>query len=341
MPGVLAWWRRLSLRNKGRIVVYPGLVACVAALVAFCTAMPGVSFRGPLPVATEAEKKLADELRADVVALAGAGERNTRTAGSLARSAAFVEGALTAAGYGVVRLPYSADGQEVANLEATLEGARKDEIVVVGAHYDSVLLSPGADDNASGVAAMLAIARRLRTGGAPRGRTIRFVAFVNEEPPHFWNETMGSLVYAKACRARGDRVVAMLSLETIGYFKDEPGSQKYPPVVGWLYPDRGDFLAFVGDTSSRALVRDSIAAFRASARFPSEGAALPSAVQGVGWSDQWSFWQAGYPGVMITDTAPFRNPSYHTGNDRPETFDYDRFARVTEGIVAVVEHLAR
>src|SRR5207249_8398041 len=129
-------------------------------------------------------------------------------------------------------------------------------IVIVGAHYDSAATAPGADDNASGVAAMLALAR-MWAKRTP-SRTLRFVAFANEEPPHFWRATMGSLVYAKACRRRGDDIVAMLSLESIGYYRDEPGSQHYPPVVGWLYPDRGDFIAFVGDTSSRGLVRDAI-----------------------------------------------------------------------------------
>jgi hypothetical protein len=132
----------------------------------------------------------------------------------------------------------------------------------------------------------------------------------------------------------------MLSLETLGYFRDAPGSQKYPPIVSWFYPDRADFVAFVGDLGSRSVVHQAIAAFRGAARFPSEGAALPSFVTGVGWSDQWSFWQVGYPGVMVTDTAPFRNPNYHQRSDLPDTLDYARLARVTEGLVAVVKTLA-
>ena len=163
---------------------------------------------------------------------------------------------------------------------------------------------------------------------------------MNEEPPYFWNAEMGSLVYAKACKARGDAVVAMLSLETLGYYRDAPGTQKYPPIVSWFYPDRADFVAFVGNLSSRSLVHEAIRTFRGAAAFPSEGAALPSFVTGVGWSDQWSFWQAGYPGVMVTDTAPFRNPHYHQPGDLPDTLDYARLAHVTDGLVAVVKQLA-
>ena len=119
-----------------------------------------------------------------------------------------------------------------------------------------------------------------------------------------------------------------------------PGSQKYPPIVSAFYPDRGDFVAFVGNLGSRGVVHDAIRTFRDAEAFPSEGAALPSFVTGVGWSDQWSFWQVGYPGVMVTDTAPFRNPHYHQQGDAPDTLDYARLARVTEGLVAVVKKLA-
>jgi Zn-dependent M28 family amino/carboxypeptidase len=184
---------------------------------------------------------------------------------------------------------------------------------------------------------MLALARSFAGKHPPR--TLRFVAFVNEEPPHFWPPRMGSLVYAKACKARGDDNQAMLSLETVGYFRDEPGTQKYPPVVSWLYPDRGNFIGFVGNAGSRSLVRSAIGTFRANAAFPSEGAALPSFVTGVGWSDHWSFYEQGWQAIMVTDTAPFRNPNYHRPSDKPETLDYDRLARVTSGLLAVVRAL--
>jgi Peptidase family M28 len=339
---VLGWWHRRSRNTRRRLVFYPGLVALAAGFLAYAMVMPGHSHRGPLPAATPEGQALAARLRGDVDTLVGADvERSQRVAGTLERSAWFLEGSLRASGLVVERLPYASDGVNVVNVEGTRRGgAKAREIVIVGAHYDTAAGAPGADDNASGVAVLLALARRFGAASRVPARTVRFVAFVNEEPPYFWNAEMGSLVYAKACRAHGDDIVAMLSLETLGYYRDAPGTQKYPPVVSWFYPDRGGFVAFVGNLGSRGLVRDAVGAFRGAAAFPSEGAALPSFVTGVGWSDQWSFWEVGYPGVMVTDTAPFRNPNYHQPGDRPETLDYERMARVTEGLSAVVASLA-
>jgi Zn-dependent M28 family amino/carboxypeptidase len=219
---------------------------------------------------------------------------------------------------------------------------------VVGAHYDSCYETPAANDNGSGVAATLALARRFSLSGSSLAhrpgqpdRTLRFVFFVNEEPPYFQTDDMGSLVYARACKAKNENIVAMLSLETIGYYRDEPGTQRYPIApIGWVYPGTGNFISFVGNFSSRDMVRKAIATFRSSAEFPSEGAALPGWISGVGWSDQWAFWQAGYPGVMVTDTAPYRYPHYHRQSDTPDKLDYPRMARVVEGLEAVVWRFA-
>jgi len=338
---VFAWWQKCSRRAKRRLVFYPGLLAIGGGFLAFTMVMPGRSHQGALPPLGPESEALASRLRADVTRLVGDdAERSQRSNGTLERSAALLESALREDGLAVQRLPYASDAMTVANLEATLDGGTKArEIVVVGAHYDTAAGAPGADDNASGVAALLAIARALGLAKHRPARTVRFVAFVNEEPPYFWNAQMGSVVYAKACKGRGDDVVAMLSLETLGYYREGAGTQTYPPVVSWFYPDRADFVAFVGNLGSRSLVHDAIRTFRGAVAFPSEGAALPSFVTGVGWSDQWSFWQVGYPGVMVTDTAPFRNPNYHRPGDRPDTLDYPRLARVVEGLVAVVKKL--
>jgi Zn-dependent M28 family amino/carboxypeptidase len=201
-----------------------------------------------------------------------------------------------------------------------------------------VLGAPGANDNGSGVAAMLALARRF--AGKPAQHTLRFVAFVNEEPPYFLTGQMGSFVYAGRCKAHGDRISAMISLETIGYFSDAPHSQTYPaPGLGVFYPSIGNFIGFVSNVPSRHLLRRAIALFRKHANIPSEGAALPAFIPGVSWSDQWSFWQHGYPGIMITDTAPFRYPHYHSATDTPDKLDYDRFALVVSGMEKVIEEL--
>jgi hypothetical protein len=293
----------------------------------------------PLPPLTAEERMVRDQLRAHVEHLADAiGERSVFQTGSLARAAEYVEGELRGQGDGVVAQEYEWQGTALRNLEARRAGGeRQEEIVVVGAHYDSVIGSPGADDNASGVAALLEIGRLLR--GRPHRRTLRLVAFVNEEPPFFQREDMGSLRYARLCRARGDQVVAMLSLETIGYYSDAPGSQTYPSPLELVYPDRGNFIAIVGDLHSRALVRATGDSFRRHSSVPLQAAAVPGWMPGVSWSDHWSFRQAGYPAVMVTDTAPYRHPGYHTREDTPEKLDYDRTARVVAGLARVVSDL--
>ena len=335
MKPLSAW----SRRAKARLVFYPSLVGLAAGFVAWMTVMPGKSHHGTLDPLTEDERTLVPILRRDVTQLAtDIGARNTNHRGTLDRARATVERRFVEAGYVPKADVYDADGASSANLEATREGTGN-EIVVIGAHYDSAYEAPGADDNASGVAVLFALARTFAAGDRPT-RAIRFVAFVNEEPPHFWNPTMGSTHYARGCKDRGDRIVAMLSLESLGYYRDEPGSQKYPALFSAFYPDRADFVSFIGNVGSRSLVRSSIGAFRDGVHFPSEGAALPGFVAGVGWSDQWSFWQVGYDGVMVTDTAPFRNPNYHTTGDTTDTLDYQRLARVTTGLGAVVRRLS-
>ena len=251
----------------------------------------------------------------------------------------YIEATWQAQGYQVARQSVVAEGKTVYNLEIEFSGGpRRDEIVVVGGHYDSVLGSPGANDNATGTAAVLELARLL--AGQQLARTVRFVAFVNEEAPFFQTDAMGSWVYARRSRARGEQIVAMLSIETIGFYSDVVGSQHYPLPFGLFYPHTGNFIGFVGNIASRALVRRSIAAFRQHTPFPSEGVAAPGWMTGIGWSDHWAFWQEGYPGVMVTDTALFRYAPYHTREDTPDQINYERMARVVAGLARVVTALA-
>jgi len=318
-----------------------GVIAAAAVAIALVwwlmIRMPGKNVVTAAPLSPD-EIALREELRADVQKLAGEiGERNMWHYPQLNAAADFIEDSFARAGLHPRRDSYELRGQTCHNIETEVPGARP-EILLIGAHYDSVFGSPGANDNGSGVAATVALARRF--AGRKTEHTLRFVAFVNEEPPYFLSGEMGSLVYARRCKERGDKISAMISLETIGYFSDAPHSQTYPsPGLGIFYPKVGNFIGFVSNVHSRTLLRRVIGLFRKHAKIPSEGAALPSFIPGVSWSDQWSFWRNGYPGIMITDTAPFRYPYYHSANDTPDKLDYDRFTLVVSGMEKVIEDL--
>jgi hypothetical protein len=318
------------------------IIAAVALVIAllwwFGMRMPGANVSTAAALSPD-EIALRDELRTDVQKLAGEiGERNMPRYQQLNAAADFIEQSFTRAGFHPRRDSYDLHDGTCHNIEAEIAGS-SGQIVVVGAHYDSVFGCPGANDNGSGVAALLALARRF--AGKPNAATLRFVAFVNEEPPYFLSPEMGSYVYAGRRKYRGDQITAMISLETIGYYSDAPGSQTYPaPGLGMFYPKVGNFIGFVANTHSRALLRRAISTFRAQKKIPSEGAALPAFIPGVSWSDQWSFWRHGYPAIMITDTAPFRYPHYHLPTDTPDKLDYDRFALVVSAMQAVIVDLA-
>lgn len=313
-----------------------------AAAVAFMTVMPGRSHGRALPPATPQELRTAEALRRHVSALAMS-ERHVGDAEALERSARYVESAFARHGVRPRAHRFESAGRAVRNIEVVLPADASPEApaLVVGAHYDSVPGSPGADDNASGVAALIELARLLAAEPLPAGRAVRLVAFVNEEPPWFMSEAMGSHAWARRAHSGGEALLGMISLEMLGYYREAAGSQRYPFPLTMFYPDRGDFLAFVGDLGSRALVRQATGAFRRSATLPSEGLAAPSAIPGVMWSDHWSFRQHGYPAIMVTDTAFYRNPHYHAETDTPERLDYDRFSRATVGLAAVVRELVK
>ncbi len=281
-----------------------------------------------------------EALRAHVETLAGEiGERNVFRPRALADAADFIAREWRRQGYEVTPHAYDCQGVRCANLEIARRGTRRpEEIVLVGAHYDSVLGSPGADDNASGVAALLTMSRRFAE--AAPARTVRFVAFVNEEPPLYFTRDMGSDVYARAARARGDDIRVMLALETIGYYSEAAGSQHYPPCFRFFFPGRGNFVAFVSNLRSRRLLRRTVQAFRAGSDFPVEHLATPGLVPGAAWSDHRSFWRQGYRALMVTDTAFYRYPHYHTPDDTPDKLDYGALARVAEGLANAVEALA-
>jgi Zn-dependent M28 family amino/carboxypeptidase len=282
---------------------------------------------------------LMHQLRRHVETLAGdIGERNVYHEAELNAAANYIESELAAMGYAVNRQTYLARGVASSNLEVVLPGQRwADESFVVGAHYDTVWKSPGADDNTSAVAALIEIARRLKDH-AP-GRTLKLVAFVNEEPPFFFWGEMGSQMYARAARKRHENIRLMISLEMLGYYRDEPGSQEYPPVFKHFHPNRGNFIAFVSNITSRHVMHRAERAFRKHSDFPLETTAAFGWIPGIAWSDHISFWRAGYRGFMCTDTAFFRNPHYHSADDTPEKLDYPRMAKLTEGLVEMCKEL--
>ena len=293
---------------------------------------------------TNTDPALIDNVTRHVDCLAGLiGPRHLGDFGAFAAAAVYVEQELMNAGYDVFRHTYPIDNKEVANIVAELPGGRrKDEIVIVGAHYDTVSTTPGADDNASAVAVLIETARLVRNLNP--ARTIRFVGFACEEPPYFYTGGMGSQVYARQCRTRGEQVRGMLCLEMVGYYTTEPGSQQIPLGIPrslhWAMPKRGDFLAAVGNLRSKSLAWSFRRGFKQAVRFPLFSICLPESISEIRLSDNSSFWDQGYPALMLTDTSFLRNPHYHLSSDTPETLDYERMAQVTLGVVGGVRRIA-
>jgi Zn-dependent M28 family amino/carboxypeptidase len=287
------------------------------------------------------EQTLTQGLRIHVEQLAGEiGERGIFRPQALQAAASYIEHQWEQQGYAVEQLAYEIAGVRCLNLEITRSGgARKREILLIGAHYDTVIGSPGANDNASGISALLEISRLFAS--IEPALTIRFVAFVNEEQPFFATRQQGSMVYAEMARRRGDDIRLMASIETIGWYSDEPGSQRYPPLFNLFYPDHAAFIGIVSNFRSRAAMRRLAAKFRANSDFPLETAATFSFVPGVSWSDHRSFWRHGYHAVMITDTAFYRYRHYHAPSDTPDKLTYPELTRVTSGLFAAFLELAR
>lgn len=331
----------IGIRVAALLTVFTLLFAIPAGALLWMTSVPGRSHQGPLPPLTAEQGELATRLKGHVHAVASE-PHNVAHPEALERSALYIERSLAAIGYEVARQPFDTDGQKVRNIEAVIEPTGPDSpTLVVGAHYDSYSDAPGANDNGTGTAAVIELARLLADLRGKSALRIRLVLFVNEEPPHFRTERMGSLVYARRLKRSGERILGMFSLETLGFYSDAPHSQHYPSPLDMLYPDKGDFVAFVGQTSSRAFVRRTIGSFRDLTPFPSVGGAAPGIMQGIGWSDHWSFEQVGIPALMVTDTAPFRYPHYHSPQDTPDKVDHERLARIVSGLERMIRSWAR
>lgn len=268
------------------------------------------------------------------------GQRSYMDITNLNKTASYIEERFSSFGYDVERQPFDYNGNRYFNIIGEVKGSgdSPDGCIVIGAHYDTVVGTPGADDNASGIAGLLELARL--TSEQQPAKTVRFVAFCLEEPPVFMSSRMGSYVYAESLKARRAAVEGMISLEMLGYYSDRVGSQYYPSSLFKLfYPDRGDFVAFVGNIASKNFTRKVKQSFQLVSDFPVESLNAPSLIPGVDFSDHRSFWKFGYPAFMITDTAFYRNPHYHAPSDTSSTLDYDRMARLVAGLSGALRAL--
>ena len=327
--------KHVSLSILGFLLI---LIALIVLAVIWMSAMPG---NATPSLNTLSDKSLVERLESHVKALAF--ERNVRHVQALDRAAAYIEDELKSYGYEVTSQWFDTEGVRVRNLVAVVPakpGSADTSLVVVGAHYDSARGTPGADDNASGVAGLLEIARAMKAGNAPHDKEIRLVFFTNEEPPYFRTHFMGSYRYADMLVRERRPVAAMLSLEMLGYFCDEPGCQRYPFPLSLAFPDRGNFIGFVGNIASRELTRKIVKSFRSHASIASEGISAPAFIPGVDFSDQQWFWAFGFPAVMVTDTSFMRYAHYHRSTDTPEKLDYRRMSQVVEALKRTIADLA-
>lgn len=326
---------RMVLIVLGILLVVTILLFCVIGWIAV---VPGWSYRGELPALTAEQRLVAQNLRRHVEKLAGEiGPRSAAEADAYASAQDYLATSLRQVGYEPRLENGSTIGRhEVANVVAELPGtSTPGEIILIGAHYDTLPGVPGANDNGSGVAACLELARMFAK--EPQARTLRFVLFYNEESVQPW----GASLYARECRRRGDNIIGMFSLETVGFYTDAPKTQKYPWPLSLFYPSTGNFVAFVGSIDYRGFLHESAAAFRKGARFRSRGIAAPKFLEDATRSDHAPFWDNGYPAIMITDTANFRYPHYHLPSDTQEKVKYEHLAHVVGALRDMLRELCR
>lgn len=287
----------------------------------------------PLPenVMTPANLELHVRMLAETI-----GERNTFQPKALEQSAAYIETSLQGLYPEPIRETFEANKKQVANLVFAKSGSDASlPTILIGAHYDSAIGTPGADDNASGVAGLIELARYFAK--RPTRHPLRFVAFVNEEPPYFGSHLMGSYVHAQKASDRKEKIALMVALEMIGYFRDD-AKQDYPsPVLHLLYPRTGNFIGIVGNEPSRRVTETFAGLMKKVSKVDVQMLVAPESMDGVDLSDHRSFWERGYPSLMVTDTAFFRNPNYHSAKDLPKTLNYAAMSNVVLALAAAIE----
>jgi len=305
------------------------------------------------PSSAMSDPALAARLRTHATTIASS-EHNTATPKQLEQAAAYIETTLKGEGFRITRREYEAGGRTVRNIEVSVSNVapktKPERMFIIGAHYDSApgapgILSDAPNDNGSGTAAVLELARLLKTMRPSQGTEVKFVFFVNEEPPYLMGEDMGSMQHARKLHAEEQNMEGALMLETIGWYSQARNSQKLPPGMEGRYPDTGrpdagNFIAFVGTLESSRLVQAALSAFQRASDFPAHGLAAPAYAQGMTLSDHSSYNRFGYPAIMITDTAFMRYPYYHTAEDTPDKLDYESVARVVAGLAKTIKALA-
>jgi Zn-dependent M28 family amino/carboxypeptidase len=330
------------MKNRQKVLLL--IVAAVAVFLGFSywymVKCEG-SWEGvPLEAGMESELGAIENiLRADVSFLSETlGPRNPAHYASLTAAAEWIGERWKSQGYEVKRQTFLVEGKECVNLEIEIPGKRlPSEIVIVGAQYDTWPNSPGANNNASGVAVLLKLSDMLKD--QQPDRTLRLVAFTTQEPPYDNSEFMGSLRYAQRCRERQENIRVMLCMDAIGIYKEDPGTQKLPFPFSLFYPNRGNFLAFITDLGSRPYLPEVTRGFKKGSSFPIEAGCAPRWVKGVMWSDHASFWKYGYRAIQITDTGAFRSASHTTSDDTMEKINFGALARVTVGMYGSILEL--
>jgi hypothetical protein len=335
---------RLSSRKK--VLLVSGSLFSVLAFLAF-SHWYLIQCRGDWS-GEPLEKKRASDLKAikrdlesDLLFIQDLGPRNSkddRSYAQLRRCEAWIKERWESQGYAVKKQTFSFDGREYSNLDIEIQGdSAPNEIIIVSAQYDTLPDSPGANNNGSGMAILFALSNLLRNH-APH-RTIRLIEFVNEEDPFFGTGKMGSYQYAKRAYEQRENIRVMLSLDSLGIYRNEPGSQRFPFPFSLFYPDRGNFLAFIGDFNARRYMLEATTGFKKGSSFPIEAGVVPKWVEGAGWSDHQSFWKFGYPGIMVTDTGGFRSPYHTTREDTLEKLDFEAMSRIVLGMYTSAVHL--
>ena len=260
--------------------------------------------------------------------------KNSRSSyDSVKLSAEYIRGEFKKAGYRSAYQEYKINNMSFRNISAIKEAANK-RLIIIGAHYDAYF-NPGADDNMSSVAVLLETAKAAFD--LDPSYSVNFVAFVNEEPPNFRTDTMGSYVYARNLKEEDADLEGAIILECVGFYSDKPASQTYPPLFGFFYPNKGNFLALISNFSSSKFAGTVEKAFKGSTSLPLKKAVTFDFVPGVDFSDNWGFWKVGYPAVMLTDTAFFRNPNYHSSHDTFETLDYQKMSEIVTTLTHFIE----